>query len=318
MSGFGIVLGAGGVLGGAWNVGALHALSVSRGIDPRDAAALVGTSAGAVSAALLSGGISVALMLDHHRGLPMPEGVVVEWDHDTGTGGARPARPRLRPGSPRLLAHAVRHPGQVAWTAALFAALPRGGGDLSALRRAIESAVPAGSWAPRDGVRIVVTDFLTGQRVALGAPGAPAVSLADAVVASCSAPAWYPPQVLHGRPYVDGGVVSAVSADLLVGVALDEVFVLAPLAALTPDIPSNRIDQIERRWRRRTTRRVLAETRALRASGTRVTLLTPGPQELAIMGANMMNPSRRAAVLEASALANLLRLKQTAVEQETW
>lgn len=318
MSGFGIVLGAGGVLGGAWNVGALHALHAARGLDPREATALVGTSAGAVSAGLLAGGISVELMLDHHRGLPMPESVEVPWDHETGTGGARPARPQPRLGSPRLLAHAVRHPGRVAWTAALFAALPRGGGDLSALRRAIEAAVPAGTWAPREGVSIVATDFLTGQRVAFGAAGAPMVGLADAVVASCSAPAWYPPQTLDGRPYVDGGVVSAVSADLLVGVPLDEVFVLAPLAALRTDVPTSRVEQLERRWRRRTTRRVLAETRALRASGTRVTLLTPDAAELAIMGANMMNPLRRTAVLEASVLANASRLKQSSVEQEAW
>src|SRR5882672_11965977 len=49
----GIVLGAGGVLGGAWMVGALAALNRVTGWDPREPDQLVGTSAGALFAALL-------------------------------------------------------------------------------------------------------------------------------------------------------------------------------------------------------------------------------------------------------------------------
>jgi predicted acylesterase/phospholipase RssA len=44
----GVVLGAGGVLGGAWMAGALAALHTVTGWDPREADWLVGTSAGAV------------------------------------------------------------------------------------------------------------------------------------------------------------------------------------------------------------------------------------------------------------------------------
>src|SRR5512142_35477 len=42
----GLVLGAGGVLGGAWLVGALHALAEETGWDPGSADYMVGTSAG--------------------------------------------------------------------------------------------------------------------------------------------------------------------------------------------------------------------------------------------------------------------------------
>ena len=34
--------------------------------------------------------------------------------------------------------------------------------------------------------------------------------------------------------------------------------------------------------------------------GKHVTIVTPGPVDLAVMGANLMNPRRRQAVLEAS------------------
>ena len=44
----GLVLGAGGVLGGAWLVGGLHALATETGWDPVSAEYLVGTSAGAM------------------------------------------------------------------------------------------------------------------------------------------------------------------------------------------------------------------------------------------------------------------------------
>jgi NTE family protein len=45
------------------------------------------------------------------------------------------------------------------------------------------------------------------------------------------------------------------------------------------------------------TRRVLGEAEALRRSGTAVTLLGPGPEDLAAIGANLMDPRRRPAVL---------------------
>src|SRR5579871_3062014 len=48
----GLVLGAGGVLGGAWLAGGLAALAEATGWDPVSASHLVGTSAGSVFAAL--------------------------------------------------------------------------------------------------------------------------------------------------------------------------------------------------------------------------------------------------------------------------
>ena len=63
-------------------------------------------------------------------------------------------------------------------------------------------------------------------------------------------------------------------------------------------VPAIRI--VERRLRALVTRSLLREAQALRAQGIRVTLLTPGPEDLAAMGVNLMEPTRRAATLETS------------------
>jgi len=64
-----VVLGAGGVLGASWTIGALQAITEVEGFDPHDADVLVGTSAGSVLAALLGSGLTVADLLAHQRGI---------------------------------------------------------------------------------------------------------------------------------------------------------------------------------------------------------------------------------------------------------
>ena len=58
MASVGLVLGAGGVVGGAYHAGALAALSETAGWDARDADVIVGTSAGSIAAAALRAGLS--------------------------------------------------------------------------------------------------------------------------------------------------------------------------------------------------------------------------------------------------------------------
>lgn len=296
----GLVLGAGGVLGAAWTIGALCALQEVEGFDPRTAEGLLGTSAGSVLAALLGAGLDVDTLRDHQLGLPLPNGQTIAFDHDTATGGAVPARPRLGLGSPPLLRRSLRHPRTVPPQATFWALVPPGRRTLDPLRELVESLVAPGAWAPATGVWLVAMDYLLGQRVAFGRAGSPSASLAQAVVASCSIPGWYAPEVIAGRPYIDGGVLSATSVDLLAGLGLDEVYVLAPMATFVPDRPSTLAGRLERRWRRRVTRRMLHEAAAVEAGGTRVTMLAPGRSDLSLMGSNLMDPARRKAVLEAS------------------
>jgi NTE family protein len=79
---------------------------------------------------------------------------------------------------------------------------------------------------------------------------------------------------------------------------LDEVCVLAPLASHSYDRSFDPIVGVERGVRRLITRWLDAEVEALRATGTRVTVLMPGADDLLAMGGNLMNPRRREQVLD--------------------
>jgi NTE family protein len=90
------------------------------------------------------------------------------------------------------------------------------------------------------------------------------------------------------------------------------VFVLAPMAAMEPDSPRSPVARLERRVRRSITRGIGSDIAVLREAGTTVTLLTPGAEDLAVMGANLMNPRRRMAVLHTAmrTAASTLRNQQ--------
>src|SRR6185436_680837 len=64
----GLVLGAGGVGGASWLIGALEALEAETGWRAADAERIVGTSAGAVVGALAAGGIPAEYMSAYSSG----------------------------------------------------------------------------------------------------------------------------------------------------------------------------------------------------------------------------------------------------------
>jgi NTE family protein len=90
------------------------------------------------------------------------------------------------------------------------------------------------------------------------------------------------------------------SLDVLAGTEIQDVYVLAPLASTETDHPLQPHLRMERRLRQVLTHAVVRQARALAARGKRVTVLTPGPRDLAAMGINLMDPRRRQAVLELS------------------
>jgi NTE family protein len=158
----------------------------------------------------------------------------------------------------------------------------------------------ATDWAQDGRTWIVAVDYDLGHRVVFGRDDAPLASLPDAVVASCSVPGWFRPTVIEERRYVDGGVRSTASADLLAGLGLDEVYVLAPMASQVTAPPHTALERAERLIRRRMTAATEREIDVLRSEGVQVTLVTPGPDDLHAMGANLMDPSRRQSVFETS------------------
>ncbi|MFB7905462.1 patatin-like phospholipase family protein [Kitasatospora sp. NPDC056076] len=255
----GLVLGGGGMLGAAWTVGALCAVEEAVGHRPGEADVLLGTSAGAILAAMLAGGVRPEQLRDHQRGLPITEGPLagVAFDYDTAVGGALPPRPRAGIGSPGLLRDAVRHPREYPLLTMVSAVAPHGRGSLAPVGELVRGLLGPGGWplpvgatgeagamveaeaeaadavppsAAAAPLRVAAVDYRSGHRVVFGDPDAPDVPVAGAVMASCAIPGWFAPVRLDGSAYVDGGCWSATNADLLLGRGLDEVYVLAPMA----------------------------------------------------------------------------------------
>ena len=162
----------------------------------------------------------------------------------------------------------------------------------------------------------MATDYDSGARVVFGrdtVTRGPA-ALGHAVAASCAIPAWYSPVPIGDRLYIDGGTASNASVDLVLPLVEDgtiqEVFVFAPMASVEPDRPRSPIARLERVVRQAITRRIQHDADRLRAAGARVMVVTPGPYDLEVMGANLMNPRRRTEVLETSLLTSATRLRE--------
>ncbi|WP_369640072.1 patatin-like phospholipase family protein, partial [Nocardia sp. JMUB6875] len=204
----------GGVPGAAWMAGLAAGLG-SRGIDLGVADSIVGTSAGAIVGAALA----VGRDMDSFAEIPLPPGS---------------SAPPPSPVNPELIAAA---------SAVLFDLAP----DRDAARREVgrmamaeqparpehiaplEWLVGGNDW-PDHRLRVVVVDAATGERrVWDGTSGVP---LATAVTASRSFPGAFPPVVVEGRYYIDGGIWSPTNADLATN--SDLILVIEPLAHRAP------------------------------------------------------------------------------------
>jgi NTE family protein len=299
----GLVLGAGGVLGAAWMTGALACLQERLPYALGDVDVIVGTSAGSVLAAALRCGTSVQEMVAWQRG--EVTGALSESAALAAQDGPLPPLPYPRFGSVPLARAALLAPRRVPPWVGASALLPHGRGQHVALRSLIEALLRRHdegrlqAWFDGD-TWLAAVDYDTGQSVFFGREGAPPACVPDAVVASCSIPGWHEPQLIGGRRYVDGGVRSVTSLSALSGENLREVYVLAPMASIEIGYPLQAYLRIERPLRQMITHSVLRQARALSAQGMRVTVLTPGHQDLSAMGINLMDGRRKEAVLEAS------------------
>ena len=300
----GLVLGGGGLTGAAWMTGALPALQDRLSDALSDVEVIIGTSAGSVLAASLRCRCSIEEMIGYQRGETIRGLPALPQVKD----GPLPPVPQPRMGSPVLWCTALLTPHRVHPRVSVTAWLPHGRGRHTALRAMVgdlharhhgAAAGAAPHWV-EGHTWIVAVDYDSGRRVVFGSSGAPAAALPDAVVASCSIPGWYRPAKINGRRYVDGGVRSPTSLSLMADAGVDEVYVLAPMASTGTDSPRSPHERLDRTVRGLATRALLRDARRLHARGITVTLLTPGPEDLATMGVNPMDARRREAVLAAS------------------
>jgi NTE family protein len=301
----GLVLGAGGVQGGAWLTGGLDALAAETGWDPSEADYVVGTSAGSMMGALLACGVPPWFMVAHSAGETF-EGVVdargrpaAEADRAAGAvfklNGLWP--PPIGPGSWRLALRSLLRPDRHTPAAVLSGWLPRGVISNEPLRAQIRRVAPSG-WAAHPNLWIVACDYETGRRVAFGRQGSPPAELADAVAASCAIPGFYSPVEIGDRRYVDGGVYSASNLDLLRDEPLDLVICLNPTSTLHPLRALNPQEWPTLLLRRQSGRRLGSEAKKLRARDLPVILVQPVADDLEAMSLNLMSTANRNRVIE--------------------
>lgn len=281
-----LVIGCGGTLGFVWTAEVLAELE-RQGWDPGTADVLVGTSAGAELVALLGAGITAGEIagasdprVRNHLASPAAPGRL-------------PGLPR--PGLPGLGLARAAVARRVDPLTGLAGLLPRGTGDARWLVTLGDTLAPGG-WVEHPDTWLVAADARSGVRIPLGRADAPAVRLGQAIAASWAIPGWFPPVVVNGRPLLDGGTVSPTSADLLLPAVedgrIDDVVIVAPMSS-HGGAPARGLQHLERALRRPMTQRVDDEVEALLRAGARVSRIEPTAADLAAMGANFMDGSRR-------------------------
>jgi len=299
----GLVLGGGGVRGASWLMGAMHGLAAETGWDPGAADLVVGTSAGAVVAALTVAGARPwdALAPDREELLrAMLDGAAF--------------RPELTLrnlwlGSPPLVGRALRA-GPAHVMKAVAGALPEGFVSTEPIVRLVRDRAPGG-WPADPRLWIVATDFETGDRVVFGRPGSPAAELAAAVAASCAIPGFYRPVRIGGRRYVDGGVQTGANLDLVAGGPLDLVICLNPLSSRPNTAPGVF-------WPVRTLlhHQLRPQARAVRRAGARLVVLEPDGPSIGLIGLNPMSRRRVEDVGVAAAMEVQAYLRRPSIRDE--
>jgi NTE family protein len=304
-----LVIGCGGTLGFAWAAAVLDALRTDAGWEPSEADILVGTSAGAQAAAMVGAGIRPGAIVAALAAAADADPIVV--GHVSHPAGRFPPIPFPALPGTGLVGAALR--GEVDRLAGLAGVLPRGRADATSLRRLGDALAGEGSWVPHRGTWMVAVDP-RGRRVAFGSPHAPGARLGEALAASWAVPGWFPPVSIGGVRYLDGGIVSPTSADLVLGHAIDEVVVVAPMSG-SGGASARGLTRLERLLRTAMTRRLDDEVRQLRAAGVGVIRIEPGAEDLRAMGGNVMDHRRRERVL-ATALATAPRLVARAFDRK--
>jgi NTE family protein len=294
----GLVLGAGGVVGQAYHAGVLAALEHDLGWDPRTADVIVGSSAGSVTGSLLRLGVPASDLASKLVESPLStegEPIMAALDDDgeelPGFDLGDVVRPWRAP-SRRLMTRVARRPWAFRPSVAAATLLPAGRFDLRT------RTGPLGALAPDwpEGLWLCVARRSDGARVVLGRPGSPKAELADAVAASCAIPGYFSPVRIGGIAYLDGGVHSPTSADVLRREGLDVVVVVSPMSS------ARRLSTMDGAMRWSAHRRLMHEVDRLKAAGTTVVRYEPDRRCARVMGVNAMASDRSERVVQAAFL----------------
>jgi NTE family protein len=304
----GLVLGAGGITGFAYHLGALSALGQLTGWDPRSADVIVGTSAGAVFGAVLRAGVAVDDVLAHAFGAPadpaaMAQLRVLSGREASAAGGGL----WFGPSSPSLVGRELLRGLRFKLRPGRFGAalLPAGrittsfiGDRLRALHGLGWPEAPFWACAVRLG---------DGRRIVFGSDDADLdrpVDVGSAVEASSAIPAFFRPVMIGGDRYVDGGVHSPTNADLLVETDLDLIVISSPMSARFVDA----IRGVDGPARIRSAQLLGREMDLLRRDGRSLLVVQPDREEARAMGPFYMDPTRMVPTVTQVRASTLQRL----------
>ena len=318
----GLVLGAGGVQGGAWLTGGLDALAVHDRLGPRHRRrrrrhlGRLGRSRRSASPGSRPGSWSPTPPARPSRASPTPGGArrprpTAPAALGTGSSGRWPP---IGPGSwPLALAIAARAAPASARGRLRGLGTTRASSPPSRIKEIIRSVVPKG-WTEHPAHWAVACDYATGRRVAFGAIRLRRSRTSpDAVAASCAVPALYYPVEIGGRRYVDGGIYSTSNLDLLRDEKLDLVICLNPTSSLHPVRALNPREWPNLAFRRASGRRLGSEAKKLRAAGTEVLLIQPTGEDLEVISRNLMSTRNRNGVIATAQRTVAARLESPEV-----
>jgi NTE family protein len=261
----GLIMGGGGLVGIAWELGVLAGLQEAAGFDPTSAAVIVGSSAGSVAGAQAALGKDLRALADRQ----LETGRATPSDTNTTT-----AAPRAIPQS--MLEKMMSTTGTIEERAraigelALDAEVPQREDDYV---ESFRGFLGTDDW-PAVDFRASTAEAETGRSVLWNRDDG--IGLVRAVASSCAIPGFFPPVRFGDNHYVDGprgGYLPALAKEK----ALDAILFVGPNAALPA---------------------VFAGTAEIDALGLPVVKITGG-DALAAIGMNLMDPRLRATAAEA-------------------
>jgi NTE family protein len=253
-----LVLGGGGITGIAWETGMLAGLA-EEGVHLTPARLVVGTSAGSVVGAQVTGGGDLEAMYQRQLEPPVHEKVARMTAANLARYGWAMLRSRGRDVEFR------RRIGALALAAVEAGLTPPEQERLDV----IGSRLVSTEWPDRPLV-LTAIDAHTGEFVRFDRDSG--VPLLLAVAASCAVPGVYPPVTIGERRFFDGGLRSSTNADLARG--CDRLVVLAPIPRGVGPMAS-----------------VDAQVSGLVA---RVAVVSPDAASRAAIGRNVLDPAARA------------------------
>jgi NTE family protein len=284
-AGFSLVLGGGGFPGHAYLGGVLSALADVAQIDARDSRLTVGTSAGALQAALVAAGTPP----DRHRDLAL----------QLSRGGQERPFVRSWDGLPdlgrRLLVSSV-DVGTLASRRLAYRSRPMpvtGGGVIKTREPQRYFGLLPQGWPERD-LALVAYDITRRRRRLLTRATCAGLDLRQSVEASMTLPGLMTPVHAGGERLVDGGAASATNLDVAVRGSARLVIAIAPMA-----FDPRRPPRASFRAAYSHANAILArQSGRLRAAGQQLILIRPGARELDVMGINFLRAKDPAAIAQ--------------------